>query len=77
MVAWLRDQGFTVFMISWTNPTADMRELSLDDYRVSGIMAALDAVRAIVPGAEGACQRLLPRRHAVVDRGGDDGARWR
>lgn len=78
MVAWLRDQGFTVFMISWTNPTEDMRELSLDDYRVSGIMAALDAVRAIVPGqkvhANGYCLggTLLSIAAATMARDGDD-----
>jgi polyhydroxyalkanoate synthase len=49
MVKYLVDQGFTVFMISWCNPTADQADLSLEDYRERGVIAALDAVNAIVP----------------------------
>lgn len=49
MVRYLVGQGFTVFMISWCNPTAEKANLSLEDYRKSGVMAALDAVGRIVP----------------------------
>jgi len=50
LIRYLVAQGFTVFAISWRNPEAEDRNLSLEDYRRIGVMAALDAVRAIVPG---------------------------
>lgn len=49
MVNYLVGQGFTVFMVSWCNPTAEQAQLSLEDYRRRGVIAALDAINAIVP----------------------------
>ncbi len=78
MVNYLVGQGFTVFMISWCNPTAEQADLSLEDYRTSGVMAALDVVCRIVPDrkvhAVGYCLggTMLAIAAATMARDGDD-----
>lgn len=52
LVKHLVDAGHTVFMISWHNPTAADRELGLTDYLRLGILDALKAIEAIVPGSK-------------------------
>ncbi len=49
LVRYLVDSGFTVFMISWRNPSAEQRDLDMEDYRQLGIYAALKAINAICP----------------------------
>lgn len=49
LVRYLLDQGFTVFMVSWKNPTSEDRNRSFEDYRKLGVEAPLDVVRTVVP----------------------------
>ena len=41
------DQGQTVFLISWVNPTVDQREISWDNYVGDGVLKAIEAVKNI------------------------------
>ena len=49
LVKYLVERGHTVFMISWHNPSAEDRDLALDDYLRLGMFDALHAIQAIVP----------------------------
>lgn len=49
MVKYLVEQGHTVFMISWLNPSSADRNLSMDDYRKLGVMAAINTISKIIP----------------------------
>ncbi|ART79058.1 class I poly(R)-hydroxyalkanoic acid synthase [Oceanisphaera avium] len=44
LVAWLRDQGHTVFIMSWRNPGSEQAKVSFSDLVESGTMAALQAI---------------------------------
>ncbi|MBY6069433.1 alpha/beta fold hydrolase [Leisingera aquaemixtae] len=78
MVRYLVEQGFTVFMISWVNPGAGQADLSLEDYRLRGIMTALDVIGSILPERKvhvnGYCLggTLLAIAAAVMARNADD-----
>ena len=50
MVRYLTEQGHTVFMVSWKNPTASDRGLGMDDYLKLGLRDTLDTVASVVPG---------------------------
>ncbi|WP_426613196.1 PHA/PHB synthase family protein [Bradyrhizobium sp. McL0616] len=50
LVRFLVENGFTVFMISWKNPTSEYRNFSLEDYRELGVDAAIAAINSLRPG---------------------------
>jgi len=78
LVKYLTEQGYTVFMISWRNPTAADRNVSLEDYRKLGVTAAIDRIGGIVPNqpihAAGYCLggTLLSIAAAAMGRDGDN-----
>lgn len=44
LVRWLVDQGQTVFMLSWLNPTIEQRNLGFDRYVLDGALQAMTVV---------------------------------
>jgi polyhydroxyalkanoate synthase len=78
LVRYLVGRGHTVFMISWHNPTANDRNLSMEDYLRMGVLEALNVVGATVPGkkvnAVGYCLggTLLAMAAAYLSGSGDE-----
>jgi polyhydroxyalkanoate synthase len=47
MVKFLTNQGYSVFITSWKNPTAEMADLAFDDYLLKGVDHSVQAARQI------------------------------
>jgi len=45
LVKWLVDQGRTVFVVSWVNPTEKHRHKGVGEYVLDGVVAAVEQVR--------------------------------
>lgn len=78
LVRYLRDQGYTVYCISWKNPTDKDAQRGMDDYLRDGFFTALDMINRIQPvrriHATGYCLggTLLSIAAAAMARDGDD-----
>lgn len=46
-VKWLVDKGFSVFMISWVNPTRQHKDKQFADYMLDGPLTALTAIKKV------------------------------
>ena len=55
MVKFLVDQGFDVYITSWKNPTADMRDVSFDDYLMEGVGQIIETARGMTGAARVHC----------------------
>jgi polyhydroxyalkanoate synthase subunit PhaC len=49
LVEYLVQQGHTVFLISWKNPTADDGDLGFNDYMKLSVIESLDVINSIMP----------------------------
>ncbi|MDF3415075.1 class I poly(R)-hydroxyalkanoic acid synthase [Sulfitobacter sp. M57] len=47
LIRYMLDQGHSVFVVSWVNPTRDHAEKDFADYMTEGPLAALDVIRDI------------------------------
>ncbi len=47
LINWIVEQGYTLFMVSWVNPDAGYRDVTLDTYVEEGFQAAIHEVKEI------------------------------
>jgi polyhydroxyalkanoate synthase len=78
MIRWLVAQGFTVFLISWVNPDASMKDATFEDYIRKGLFTALDTVETVTGESKidtvGYCigGTMLGTALALMAKEGDD-----
>ncbi len=49
MVRWLLDQGHTVFLMSWVNPTDLLANYDMTHYVLDGALTAVDQIERMAP----------------------------
>ena len=78
MIKWLVAQGFTVFVVSWVNPTAELAEFGFEEYVDHGVLEAINAVQSATKSKKINCVgyciggTLLATAAAYMAQIGDD-----
>lgn len=54
-VRWMTEQGYSVFVISWVNPDASLKDKKFDDYMTDGLLRAIDVVSDIAKSKQVSC----------------------
>lgn len=78
MIKWLTEQGFTVLVVSWANPTPEQSAKTFEDYMRGGIFEAVDAARKATGAQKVNCVgyciggTLLTTTLAYMAKVGDD-----
>lgn len=47
LVKWLVDHGYTLFMVSWVNPSAKLKNKDFEDYMKEGLLTAIKQIQKI------------------------------
>ncbi|WP_164659960.1 alpha/beta hydrolase [Tropicibacter sp. Alg240-R139] len=47
MVKWVTEQGYTLFVVSWVNPKAELADVGMEDYIQEGFLAAIETAKEI------------------------------
>jgi polyhydroxyalkanoate synthase len=78
MIRWLVSKGYTVFVVSWVNPTAELAKYGFEEYVDQAIIEAIDAVQNSVNTPKVNCVgyciggTLLATAAAYMAKTGDD-----
>lgn len=47
LIKWVTEQGYTLFVVSWVNPKADLADIGMEDYIQDGFLAAIETTKEI------------------------------
>jgi polyhydroxyalkanoate synthase subunit PhaC len=78
MIKWLTEQGITVLVVSWANPTPEQSDKTFEDYMRQGVFEAVEAAQKATGAAKVNCVgyciggTLLTATLAYMAKKGDD-----
>ena len=47
LIKWVTEQGYTLFVVSWVNPKADLSDIGMEDYIQDGFLTAIETAKTI------------------------------